>query len=124
MNIERTSLPTTLEEAFTYALKNCRIVPWKGYGAHIELTCRNHLHLRWSTKNIQCIGARSIFYTSEEQRECDCHCSDLQTVIPEDWQSKIVPIPICKCQYCGAEICEEGYFVPNTCSDCFNKRRD
>lgn len=29
---------------------------------HVSLTCRNHPDLRWMTKNIDYIGARSIFF--------------------------------------------------------------
>lgn len=50
------------------------IVPTVQYGRHIALTCRNHPDLRWSTKNIWHIGARSIFATGEE---CPCPGSDL-----------------------------------------------
>ena len=39
--------------------------PW---GEHVELTCRNHQTLRWTTKNIGCIGARNIFFTGENSR--------------------------------------------------------
>jgi len=52
------------------------------YGQHIPLACRNHPHLRWSTKNIAPIGARSIFYKSDE-RECDCSAFDLYVVEDE-----------------------------------------
>jgi hypothetical protein len=50
------------------------------YGVHIRLTCRNHPHLRWSTKNIDYIGARSIFYTGRDIVECSCPVSDLIVV--------------------------------------------
>lgn len=48
------------------------IDPEQPYGQHIALTCKNHPDLRWSTKNISYIGARSIFYFSENTPECDC----------------------------------------------------
>lgn len=32
------------------------------YGEALALTCRNHPNLRWQTKNIDWIGARSIFF--------------------------------------------------------------
>jgi hypothetical protein len=47
------------------------IDPKVPYGRHIPLTCENHPHLRWSTKNIDYIGARSIFYFGSEP-ECKC----------------------------------------------------
>lgn len=49
------------------------------YGRHIRLTCKNHPHLQWSTKNIAPIGARSIFFVSEGT-ECNCSASDLIVV--------------------------------------------
>lgn len=39
-----------------------RIVDSAPYGQHIPLTCENHPELRWHTKNISPIGARSIFF--------------------------------------------------------------
>lgn len=58
-----------------------RITDKVEYGRHISLTCRNHPDLRWSTKNIDFIGARSIFYygsaTGQFVPECSCHASDL-----------------------------------------------
>jgi hypothetical protein len=58
-----------------------RIIEGKEYGEHIELACRNHPEKRWSTKNIGCIGARTIFYNLEGDRnmgqECDCPASCL-----------------------------------------------
>ena len=54
-------------------------------GQHIELYCINHPEKRWSTKNIGCIGARSIFYNLNDLPgmgpECNCACRDLRPVI-------------------------------------------
>lgn len=61
-----------------------KIVDTALYGEHIPLTCKNHPNLRWSTKNIERIGARSIFFTSGRAGtvdECQCPASDL---IPVD----------------------------------------
>jgi len=52
------------------------ICPWHEYGEHIRLQCKNHPNLRWSTKNIDFIGARTIFYDSNET-ECKCNASSL-----------------------------------------------
>lgn len=56
-------------------------------GQHITLTCRNHPQLSWSTKNITCIGARSIFYNLMSYPnmgpECECPLSDLHHVHKE-----------------------------------------
>lgn len=41
-----------------------RIDKTKERGVHISLRCKNHPNLRWSTKNIGWIGARSIFFAS------------------------------------------------------------
>jgi hypothetical protein len=54
-----------------------RIDKTQPYGAHIDLTCKNHPGLRWSTKNIRFIGARSIFFDSRSESECECPASDL-----------------------------------------------
>lgn len=69
------------------------------YGQHVALRCKNHPHLRWSTKNIAPIGARNIFFCGDdkgdsprienegtpEQRvvyvtECDCPIDALEVV--------------------------------------------
>lgn len=53
-------------------------------GAHIPLTCKNHPELRWFTKNIDYIGARSIFFDGDwNTKECDCSINDLQ-VVPKE----------------------------------------
>jgi len=56
------------------------IDPEQPYGQHIALTCKNHPDLRWSTKNISYIGARSIFYFSEKTPECNCSANLLMVV--------------------------------------------
>jgi len=60
------------------------IVHTAPYGEHIPLTCRNHPELRWHTKNIDYVGARSIFYSTGSLLkygiECDCPFSDLIVV--------------------------------------------
>jgi len=53
------------------------------YGEHIDLTCRNHPNLKWSTKNIAPIGCRGIFFDLRrecKEPECDCKLSDLIVV--------------------------------------------
>jgi hypothetical protein len=57
--------------------RDCTIDPTQPYGQHIGLTCKNHPDLRWSTKNIDYIGARSIFYNTHFHAECDCSTRDL-----------------------------------------------
>lgn len=50
------------------------------YGEHIELTCKNHPEKKWSTKNIDYIGARSIFFNLNNAPmglECNCPVGDL-----------------------------------------------
>ena len=56
------------------------IDPDQPYGQHIALTCKNHPDLRWSTKNIEFIGARSIFYFSDTKPECSCSGNNLIVV--------------------------------------------
>jgi hypothetical protein len=56
------------------------IDPTQPEGQHIQLTCKNHPELRWFTKNIDFIGARSIFYDFDDNgstKECECPASDL-----------------------------------------------
>ena len=63
-----------------------RIVEFIEYGRHIALRCRHHPDLRWSTKNIGSIGARSIFYCgairdgkcNNAVPECTCSGDDLE----------------------------------------------
>ncbi len=52
------------------------------YGVKVPLTCRNHPDLRWFTKNISHIGARSVFYATPGQPECACSLSDLIIASP------------------------------------------
>lgn len=56
------------------------------YGQHIGLSCKNHPHMRWHTKNIAPIGARNIFYSGtvgpdgkpgQYEPECNCTAADL-----------------------------------------------
>jgi hypothetical protein len=63
----------------------------------VSLTCKNHPDLRWNTKNIMYIGARSIFFFGRYKegeiacetwedgsyvRECECPFGDL-VIAPE-----------------------------------------
>jgi len=57
-----------------------KIVITEEYGEHILLTCKNHPTLRWHTKNIDHIGARTIFFEQESGNECDCAIRDLTPV--------------------------------------------
>ena len=61
-----------------------RITKQFPYGEHIELSCIHHPEKRWSTKNIDGIGCRTIFYNLFGDRdmgpECDCPCSALRPV--------------------------------------------
>ena len=57
-----------------------RITTKAPYGQHIALTCKNHPELRWSTKNIDYIGARHIFFDLDHTCkgfECSCSIKDL-----------------------------------------------
>ena len=58
------------------------IDPEQPYGRHISLTCRNHRELRWMTKNIDYIGARSIFFPAAMSgaEECTCPVGDMIVV--------------------------------------------
>lgn len=64
-----------------------RIATHVEYGQHIELTCVNHPTKVWSTKNIQHIGARNIFYNLNNiagmGEECDCPVHCLKPIQPE-----------------------------------------
>lgn len=63
--------------------QNETIDPAQPWGQHIALTCRNHPELRWHTKNISHIGARSIFFAGRDMStECACPGSDL-IVVPQ-----------------------------------------
>jgi hypothetical protein len=59
------------------------IVPSMPYGRHIALTCTDHPEMRWHTKNIGFIGARSIFWGGLDPAD-ECPCSwDRLVVAPE-----------------------------------------
>ena len=60
-----------------------RIVETAPYGEHIQLTCKNHPNLRWSTKNIAPIGCRSIFYNLQNDSDIGSSCNcDVDSLIP------------------------------------------
>lgn len=63
-----------------------KLLPDVAYGQHIQLGCRNHPGLLWSTKNISPIGCRTIFYNLRSDpkmgRECDCKLSSLYVIGP------------------------------------------
>lgn len=67
------------------------ILESKPYGGMILLTCKNHPHLRWRTKNISPLGCRNIFFANwvrqedgslvfTDDKECNCPGSDLIVV--------------------------------------------
>ncbi len=68
------------------ATEDGRITDKTYHGDMISLTCVNHPNKRWLTKNIMCIGARSIIwvgmdnYQRGELEECDCPITDLKVV--------------------------------------------
>jgi hypothetical protein len=67
-----------------YIQQHETIDPTQPYGVHISLRCKNHPDLRWSTKNISYIGARSVFYQEGlSGPECPCLMSDLE-VVPDE----------------------------------------
>lgn len=60
-----------------------RITKQAPYGQRIALRCKHHPHLRWDTKNIAPIGARTIFYDllrESDEPECSCPRADLEPV--------------------------------------------
>ena len=64
-----------------------RIDSYKPYSQQIELTCKNHKHLVWQTKNIAPIGARRIFFDLfgvTGKLECDCSMSELELLIDSE----------------------------------------
>ena len=83
------------------------IDPNQPEGQHILLRCRNHPNLRWQTKNIDFIGARSLFFRGKFEdgeivslpfsEECPCEIADLE----------IVPVPAL-CDSCGEEQMVDG----------------
>lgn len=64
-----------------------RIVKYTTRGNHIPLKCKNHPHLRWSTKNIAPLGCRSVFYDLfhvMEEPECECSLGCLVPLTEEE----------------------------------------
>ena len=55
-----------------------KIVAWAEYGRHIQLKCKIHPEFRFNTKNLDCIGARTIFGFG-----CDCSISLLEPEVPD-----------------------------------------
>ena len=70
-----------------------RIVDYKGRGVHIPITCKNHPKKRWSTKNIEYIGARTVFYNLHNVPgmgpECECKLSDLRPLTTEELLNEV-----------------------------------
>lgn len=70
-----------------------RITKQFPHGQHIDLFCVNHPDKRWSTKNIDGIGCRSIFYNlsgdMEMGPECDCPGRDLRPVVYPDMPEEV-----------------------------------
>lgn len=70
-----------------------RITVHAARGDHIALTCVNHPNMRWSTKNLGYIGARTIFYNlhgdSGMGDECSCAFKCL-VVAPEVFEQPII----------------------------------
>lgn len=51
------------------------------YGALIMVRCKNHLNLRWFTKNIAPLGSRRLYECAREGRYlCACTFRDLEPV--------------------------------------------
>lgn len=71
-----------IRDRATQIQRSHTIDPDQPYGEHIALYCVNHPDLRWHTKNIDCIGARSIFYAGNpfDGSECPCPGRDLRVV--------------------------------------------
>lgn len=59
---------STLEDSYY-------IDPANKQANHIGLTCKQHPHLKWHTKNISPVGCRRIY--SNQDEECDCPVSKL-----------------------------------------------
>lgn len=65
-----------------------RITKKRPRGQHIPLQCKNHPNAKYHTKNIDFIGARTIFRNGDE--DCNCPTGDL-VVAPEVLQGPDVP---------------------------------
>ena len=75
---------SVLTKMITKRVKKMKKIDESVTDTHVTLTCKNHPHLRWYTKNVDHIGARSIFFQgleSDEFRasveECSCSAKDL-----------------------------------------------
>lgn len=121
VSIARTPVPTDLPSAFHLARRTGRIVPWAEYGEHIPIHCANHPTSEYHTKNIQRIGARTIFHAGGP--DCDCPASELQTTHPTNPLDKIVMPSINSCSTCGVAVSEDiDGDCANCCHDCFEDR--
>ena len=69
-----------------------RITKKAPYGQHITLTCKNHPDKFWSTKNIDSIGCRTIFYNlrGDPKMGAECSCS-WRDLIPVEIDGPDVP---------------------------------
>ena len=95
-------------------MRDSTITKKEDYGRHIPLRCKNHKNLRWSTKNIEYIGARTIFFSGVlgkelssddlvvkegffgmvNKHECECEIKDLEVVEDEIESDTTMPLSI------------------------------
>lgn len=77
---------TTARAAWFERIQRTQTIdPDQPYGEHILLKCAKHPWLRWHTKNIDFIGARTLFFKGsvnpdEAPEECPCSTSFLEVV--------------------------------------------
>jgi len=90
------------------------IDPNQEYGKHIVLTCKLHPDLRWSTKNISYIGARTLFFNGNVTHD---H-KENPTLVPESLLKDGVTGPVYMDTPCSLRREFYGDGISGTDLDC------
>ena len=94
--------------------KNNTIDPNQPYGQHISLTCKNHPSKRWHTKNIDFVGARTIFFSGDRDHDHEAN----PDYVPHSLLREGVYGPIWMSTSCSMRQEFYGTTIQNTDLDC------
>lgn len=90
------------------------IDPEQPYGNHITLVCKNHPTKRWHTKNIEFIGARTLFFSGDSTHDHDAE----PTYVPHSFLREGVYGPLWMRTPCHLRYEFFGDAINNTELDC------
>lgn len=90
------------------------IDPNQPHGQHISLTCKNHPTKRWHTKNIDFIGARTIFFSGDTAHDHEAN----PTYVPHSFLKKGTYGPVWMTTPCSMRQGIFGEVIYDTELDC------